>query len=72
MPTRHPSTSPSHIKSSHANRGRVMPGMRRHCRGQALVRINGRDFWLGKFGTDEAAENYNKLMQKWVANRYTW
>jgi len=46
--------------------------MRRHCRGQALVRINGRDFWLGKFGTDEAAENYNKLMQKWVANRYTW
>ena len=34
------------------------PTLHRHAGGQAFVRVSGRDIYLGRFGSDEAANNY--------------
>ncbi|MBI1311301.1 tyrosine-type recombinase/integrase [bacterium] len=36
--------------------------------GQARVRIEGRDFYLGKFGTPEADEAYRRIIAEWFAS----
>jgi integrase len=36
--------------------------------GRARVRINGKDHWLGPYGSPEAKEKYNKLIATYLAN----
>jgi hypothetical protein len=35
--------------------------------GQAVVRLDGRDHYLGKFGTPESHEHYHRLIAEWLA-----
>ena len=44
------------------------PKMTRHARGQAVVRLNGKDHYLGPFGSREAQAAYDVLIQRWLAN----
>ncbi len=37
--------------------------------GQARVRIEGRDHYLGSFGTDEAQERYKRLIAEWLSGQ---
>jgi hypothetical protein len=39
----------------------------KHASGQALVRLSGRDFYLGRYGTKAAKEEYNRLISEWLA-----
>jgi len=34
--------------------------------GQAVVRLNGRDIYLGKHGTDESRQEYDRLIALWL------
>jgi hypothetical protein len=36
--------------------------------GQAVVRLNGRDHYLGKCETGESREKYDRLIAEWLAN----
>jgi site-specific recombinase XerD len=36
--------------------------------GQAVVRIDGRDYYLGKYGTDESRAEYDRLVAEWLGN----
>ncbi len=36
--------------------------------GQAVVRIDGRDFYLGTYGTEESRQRYNQMIAEWYAN----
>ena len=37
-------------------------------RGLAAVTLSGRHFYLGKYGTPESLELYNRLVNEWLAN----
>ncbi|ODA31087.1 hypothetical protein [Planctopirus hydrillae] len=37
--------------------------------GQARVRIAGKDFYLGKFGTPESREKYEELVTAWLSDQ---
>lgn len=45
-----------------------IPAYRRHHKGQATVRLNGRDFYLGAFGTAASRHEYDRLINEWLAN----
>jgi integrase len=48
----------------------AVPQLREHKpSGQARVRIDGREIYLGKFGSAEAKEKYDKLVAEWLANQ---
>src|SRR5262245_40581258 len=48
----------------------TVPQLREHKpSGQARVRIDGREIYLGKFGSAEAKEKYDKLVAEWLANQ---
>ncbi len=36
--------------------------------GQAVVRLNGHDHYLGTFETDESRQKYDRLIAEWLAN----
>ena len=36
--------------------------------GQAVVTIDGRDFYLGTHGTKQSREDYDRLIGEWLAN----
>jgi integrase len=36
--------------------------------GQAVVRLNGRDHYLGKFGSPESHERYHRLIAEWLTD----
>src|SRR5262249_11910140 len=36
--------------------------------GQAVGRIDGHDFYLGKHGSEESQSEYNRLIAEWYAN----
>ena len=36
--------------------------------GLAVVRLDGRDFYLGKYGTPESHGKYERLIAEWLAN----
>ena len=36
--------------------------------GQAVVTLDGRDFYLGKFGSLESRDEYDRLLAEWMAN----
>src|SRR5438067_1501969 len=35
--------------------------------GQAVVRIDGRDHYLGKYGSEESRREYDRLIAEWLA-----
>jgi hypothetical protein len=37
--------------------------------GRARIRINGRDHWLGKWGSAEASLAYDRLITEFLASR---
>jgi hypothetical protein len=40
---------------------------------RAVVTIDGRDFWLGKFGSPESKQQYQRLIAEWLAGgRQLW
>jgi hypothetical protein len=45
-----------------------IPQPTRHRSGQAVVRLNGRDIYLGRFGTPAVKSKYEKLIASWLAN----
>ena len=49
------------------SRGARLPPYTRHARGQGKVRIAGRDFYVGLYGTPESRERYERLVAEWVA-----
>ncbi len=47
------------------------PGYCRHRpTGQAYIRLGGKCFYLGKYGTKESKDNYNRLKAEWLVNRH--
>lgn len=39
----------------------------KHASGQAVVRLNGRDHYLGTYGSPEAKQAYERLITEWIA-----
>jgi hypothetical protein len=37
--------------------------------GQAVVTLNGRDIYLGKYGTKASRDEYNRSIGEWLAKR---
>ena len=35
---------------------------------RAVVTIDGKDYWLGKYGSDESRDRYNRLIAEWLTN----
>jgi hypothetical protein len=51
-----------------SSRPKRLPALTHHKpSGRARVRIKGRDFWLGKWGTPEAEERYRRVVAEYVA-----
>ena len=47
---------------------KTVPKMCRHARGQAFVKIDGEQIWLGPHGSPEAQENYDRTIAEWLSN----
>ena len=46
-----------------------VPSYRLHkATGQAVVTLDGRDFYLGKHGTAESREAYDRMIAEWLAS----
>ncbi|WLD14688.1 tyrosine-type recombinase/integrase [Planctellipticum variicoloris] len=46
-----------------------IPKYRRHRpSGQAVVRFNGSDYYLGKYGSQESRDEYDRLLGEWMVN----
>jgi hypothetical protein len=45
-----------------------IPRCVKHASGQAVVRLNGRDHYLGKWRSREAKANRDKLIGEWLAH----
>jgi hypothetical protein len=45
-----------------------VPSLRLHkATGKAVVRLNGRDFYFGPYGSVESERDYHGLMARWLA-----
>jgi len=44
-----------------------IPVYTNHASGQAVVRLSGKDIYLGRYGTPVARERYDCLVQEWLA-----
>jgi integrase len=44
-----------------------VPRCVKHASGQAVVRLNGRDHYLGRYGSKAAESAYNRLISEWLA-----
>ena len=44
-----------------------VPRLRKHSTGQAVVRLNGRDFYCGEYGSRKAKARYDQLVSEWLA-----
>ena len=52
-----------------STRPRKVPAYRLHKpTGQAVVRLDGRDFYLGKHGTEASQERYRRLIAEWLTS----
>ena len=51
-----------------SNRPTSTPKMTRHATGQAVVRLGGRDHYLGPFGSVQAQTRFDALVSRWLAN----
>ena len=48
---------------------RKLPSYRHHkSDGRAVVTLNGRDVYLGRFGTPESRAEYDRLIAQWLAS----
>ena len=48
---------------------RSAPRYRRHrASGQAIVTLNGRDFYLGQYSSTASRQEYDRLTAEWLAN----
>lgn len=61
------------VTATPKRRRRNPPSMRKHATGQAFVRFTAagarpRDIYLGRWGTPEAQEAYNRAVAQWFAN----
>ncbi len=45
-----------------------LPSYRRHSSGQARVRITGKDYMLGAYGSKLSKEKYNRLIAEYAAS----
>jgi integrase len=45
-----------------------IPRYGKHATGQAVVRLNGKDYYLGKYGSAAAREKYDRLIQEWLSH----
>ncbi len=45
-----------------------IPSYRRHHTGQAAVRLNGKDYYLGAYGTAASRQAYDRLINEYLAN----
>ncbi len=45
-----------------------LPSYRKHSSGQARVSLNSRDYLLGKYGSKESKQKYNRLVAEWLAS----
>src|SRR5947209_441581 len=53
-------------------KGRKLPSYRLHKpTGQAVVTLDGRDYYLGKHGTPGSEAEYDRLIAEWLANGRT-
>lgn len=51
----------------------AVPSYRLHrARGQAIVTLSGRMFYLGPYGSPESHERYNEVVAQWLANGRRW
>ena len=51
-------------------KNRRIPAYQHHkATGQARVRINGKDHWLGKHGTPESHDRYDELIAEHVLDK---
>ena len=48
-----------------------VPKLGRHASGQAVVRLGGKDFYLGRFGTPDAQAQYDTLIAEWLSRGRT-
>ena len=47
-----------------------VPSYRHHkASGQAVVALDGRDVYLGPYGTDQSRERYQRVISEWLTNR---
>jgi len=54
--------------SEHSERKLRTPSYRRHKpTGRAVVTLNGRDFYLGKWDTKASRQEYDRLIGDWLA-----
>ena len=50
------------------NRAPRVPSYRRHKpSGQAVVTLNGHDYYLGRYGTKQSKAEYQRLVGEWLA-----
>jgi len=45
-----------------------IPKLRKHKTGQGVVRLNGRDFYCGRYGQSETEEKYHRIVSEWIAS----
>lgn len=50
-----------------ANSSRIPTCTKHKATGQAVVRLNGKDHYLGKYGSAAAKQKYNQLISEWLA-----
>ena len=48
-----------------------VPKLGRHASGQAVVRLGGKDHYLGRFGTPDAQAKYDTLIAEWLSRGRT-
>ena len=52
-------------------KARKVPAYRLHKpTGQAVVRLDGRDFYLGKHGTEASHEAYRRTVAEWLVTQH--
>ncbi len=57
------------LRKASSSRPRRQPSYRLHkARGCAVVTINGKNHYLGKYGSPESHEKYARLIAQWQAN----
>ncbi len=45
---------------------KLIPNYRRHTTGQAVVTIDGKDFYLGPYGTAASKAAYDRIIGEWI------
>ena len=50
---------------------KLIPNYRRHTTGQAVVTIDGKDFYLGPYGTAASKAAYDRIIGEWIAGGRT-